>query len=289
MRKKDSLNRQYLLLGLFLLFIILLLSIQTIGRILSGKGIFSDLFPIIFLPIYLVLMLCAFILAKRNFKHVEERRQRAIAGDASLLANPQPIPDERALPLPTILTQRVNKKALLIVVAFVVFVMLVAAFAGFLAGLSDHPATGHGHPITNPTPLFIAIGGILAGTLVVGIILFFFFWWFYNTLARREITIDEQGITTNYYGQKITMQWNEARSFAIWGIKKQPLLSFELVGDQSVIRWQIPAKVKKTPLVYTTNVPSEEYYAKLAALQQVVMAKTGLPLYDLRDQKVTWW
>src|SRR5579871_6892769 len=61
-------------------------------------------YKIFFLVLYAVLLLMsgfALLRFRSNLKRLEERRQRVLQGDSSLLAREQPSPDVQILPLPT--------------------------------------------------------------------------------------------------------------------------------------------------------------------------------------------
>jgi hypothetical protein len=66
------------------------------------------------------------------------------------------------------------------------------------------------------------------------------------------------------------------------------MFPMELLGENNVVRWQFPNRYRFF-YPFTPALPYEAYRKKVDAMQQVIMAKTGLPLYDLRDKKMIWW
>jgi hypothetical protein len=110
----------------------------------------------------------------------------------------------------------------------------------------------------------------------------------YNYALKQEITVDEQGIITKYFGKMTAVRWSEVRCFDLWGGKTRRMLPFEIIGEHGVVRWQIPDRYQFF-YPFTPTIPQEEFRQTFAAMQQVITAKTGLPLYDLRDKKLVWW
>jgi hypothetical protein len=206
-----------------------------------------------------------------------------------LLADPQPTPNEQALPLPTTLALHVNVRFFLILGGFIILCLIIGMLVGFFVVLHTIPSTRPTHHVTTVfvSPLvFLVI--IVAAIIFVSLIVVIFALVFYNLLRRQEITIDEQGIITKYFGKTTAVRWSEARCFDLWGGKTRRMLPFEIIGEHGVVRWQIPDRYQFF-YPFTPTIPQEEFRQTFAAMQQVITAKTGLPLYDLRDKKLVWW
>ncbi|MBV9711026.1 MAG: hypothetical protein JO011_08945 [Ktedonobacteraceae bacterium] len=139
-------------------------------------------------------------------------------------------------------------------------------------------------------PLFWIFSGVF---LVLTVAVFFasigFNKLLWNRFLKQEITVQGPGITTHYYGKSTTVLWNDVQCFDIWGGKTKRFLSFEIIGKDSVVRWIVPKSRFRAIYPFRPTIPYDEYCKKMEALEQVVIAKTGLPLYDLRDKKLYLW
>ncbi len=210
---------------------------------------------------------------RRAHTRTESRRKRVLEGDNSLLADP----NEHALPLPTTIRMQVNSR-FQVWYTGIVMVIIVVGLVGvlFFVGGGD----------LFRRPLFLIVFGVTL-LLTFGVLIgaFAFNRFLYNGKLRSEIVVNEQGITTHYFGKTTTVLWNESQSFDIWGGKTRRMRSFELVGGKNVVRWIVPQRYRAVfPFKPTTSY--EEYCKKMGALEQVVCAKTHLKLYDLRDKKL---
>ncbi|MFL5705720.1 MAG: hypothetical protein ACJ8AG_23250 [Ktedonobacteraceae bacterium] len=290
MRKDDPIKRQYAILAVCLGLLLLLLIYLTIQSALTGKGGFPTPFAIGFLLFYLLGGIFSVNALRRVHKRTEERRQRAPAGDPSLLANPQPIPDERALSLPTTLTMRLNMKFFFAIIGFMFLIVIITFLVGFFIVMNSHLVlrNGIGRHVISSQELLIPLGIALVILIVFFLLLIFFYKFLFERVFKQEITIDEQGLTTKYYGRTTSLRWSEARCFDIWGGKTQRMIPMELLGENNVVRWQFPNRYRFF-YPFTPTLPYEAYRKKVDVMQQVIMAKTGLPLYDLRDKKMIWW
>ncbi|BCL80606.1 hypothetical protein ccbrp13_30710 [Ktedonobacteria bacterium brp13] len=96
---------------------------------------------------------------------------------------------------------------------------------------------------------------------------------------KQEITVHEQGITAEYYGKATTIPWHEVQGFDIWGGKTKRMISYELIGENGVVRWVVPNQYRLF-FPFKPTIPNDEYTQKMAALQQVIVAQSGKPLYS---------
>ena len=71
-----------------------------------------------------------------------------------------------------------------------------------------------------------------------------------------------------------------------------PAFRVELTSERGVARW-FQLGPRRTFLTWFTmlkpDLSLDEYHEKMTRLQQVIVARTGKPLYDLRDEKIVWW
>src|SRR5258708_28487765 len=106
--------------------IILLLTVTALFEVFNPR---IDLFDkVIFLVPYVILLIVGVFTIFRyrsNLKRLDQRRERALQGDRSLLAKEQPLADPHILPIPTTIKLDQSKRAL-------VFLGFVIAFAFFI-------------------------------------------------------------------------------------------------------------------------------------------------------------
>ncbi len=205
-------------------------------------------------------------------KRLEQRRQAAASGDISLLAVEQPLPDVHALSLPfTIELQRSDRP-----LAFVIITSLLINIFGFVTSYFFlHLASS--------SILFI-VSGILT-TCILGLLIVFF-----HFRGRERINISEDGLAVSgIHSKNRYISWKDARLFAIDGLvgsKKYPYpypVLFEVSSTHEVIHWTW-LRPGVPPLNYLRRAafPPEEYNQQMQALLSLIVAKTGLSLYDLR-------
>jgi hypothetical protein len=97
--------------------------------------------------------------------------------------------------------------------------------------------------------------------------------------------VTEGGLISNA-GIKVIMPWYEARLFAMYGTfgaqKSGAAITYELSSARDIVRWTW--FLRKTYWVDIEPMMShDEYNRQMQALLSLVTAKTGLPLYDLRE------
>lgn len=250
----------------------------TVVAIFEAFNPRNDLFAkVIFLVPYVMLLIVgafAIFRYRLNLKRLDQRRERALQGDRSLLAREQPLPDPNMLPLPTTIKLDQSRRAVVflgLVIAFVVFIPFVI---GIVAGLSQS------HHSLSYDALLLAVLIILGGAMVallVALVLFFF-------LLRSQliftIIVDERGLSSTYQGITSSINWSDARLFAVLNPEKPSVMRFyELSNEQTVVRWvNMPARLlfrRGETMVYI------EYRRNVQALLALIVARTGLPLYDL--------
>lgn len=255
---------------------------------------------LIFMVAYLIFMLPYMAWITRFWKRLEQRRQAAARGDPNLLAADQPHPDAHALsiptvvgqpspvaqtsstpgalPLPTTIRQRFNR----IVVLFFGAAVLLSAVSAVVATLILSAA--HHQSLSLPAIIIIAAIILFLYVVLFGIILAVIY-----ARVRQQLTVTETGLIMPGFGQVHSVSWREARLFAIDGVpgaKRYPHPAlFELSSANDVVRWSW-LRHSNSKLIYFARpmLPQEEYDRQMRALLSLIAARTGLPLYDLRDK-----
>ena len=217
----------------------------------------------------------------RYWKRQERRRQEAARGAQNLLAAEQPVPSDSALSLPITIAQRPNRVILLIpgLVAVLAIVFAFSIVYVYPQSLSPH------HPVPLSTLYAIAGVAIIAVALLGGLL---FAVTYYR--VRQQITVTQDGILMLGVRKVHSMRWDEARLFAIDGLNgakkvNEPFL-FELSSTNEVIRWNwLRKSTRRIIFLAKPTVPRAEYERQMHALNSLIAARTGLPLYDLREKR----
>jgi uncharacterized membrane protein len=237
------------------------------------------------------LQLFSYIQQRQYWKRFEQRRIRAAQGDQSLLAEEQPALDEAALSLPLTIQSRTSspENFFLSLIGVVVSTMIIVGVIGFLAGSTS---------IFSPSNvLAFVLGGLAILVLVLVMLVSMVFLALILSRTDQRIELTEQGMTIRQGGRAHTIAWEEARLFAIegvYGLKKSLSPSmYQLASAKDMLKWtyQRRRSPQRSGLLYrpilaikpTTSY--EEYERQMEALPALVVAKTGLALYDLRDDR----
>ena len=226
-------------------------SLSTMGitiPLLTGVVILEFLNPqndllvrVIFLILYVILLVAgifAIFRYRSNLKRVDQKRERALQGDRSLLAGEQPLPDQHILPIPTTIKLDQSRRAVIFLVLILVLVLFISFVIGIVAGSgqSHHSTATHALLLL----VFIILGAFVVA-LLVGLVLIFF-------LLRRQliftIVVDERGLSSIYQGVTSSITWSEARLFAVLNPEKPSTMRFyELSNEHTVVRWaNMPAR-----------------------------------------------
>jgi uncharacterized membrane protein len=221
------------------------------------------------------------ILQGRVWKRYEQRRNRAAAGDQGLLAEEQPIPNAAALLLPFTIQFPVTGERILslggraMLVGLVVAVAFCIPFVVLALGLRAF----------RPGTLLV----VEASFVIMIMFLFAMIAMIRAARTRQVVEVTEQGMTTRHFGKEIHgVAWDEARLFAIEGFSRlnRPWLPsmYQLASNNDVVRWQRVGRPDgRRTFTGATGISYEEYEWQMRALLSLVAAKTGLALYDLRD------
>lgn len=111
-----------------------------------------------------------------------------------------------------------------------------------------------------------------------------------HSTGRQRIEPTEYGLTTRYAGKTATVIWSEVRLFAFYytfGIQKSgAAITYELSSARDIVRWTWIQR-KTRFMVQESIAPQDEYNSQMQGFLALVQARTGLPLYDLRQQRVS--
>lgn len=202
------------------------------------------------------------------WKLVNNRRQTAAAwGFAARvpLAQPHPLPNVGALPLPFTITLRP---------AWPLFLAPLGGITGLFVLMQIRFNFPGGF-------VFACISGALIGIS---------FWLFFP----RKIEVTQDGLIVRHpfydwwatemrsaLGTR-TMRWSEARLFAVRdGKPGEPAIHYELSSPFEVVKWHRIRRPRWWSL-YRPAIPFAEYDAQMEALIALISGVTGLPLYDVR-------
>ncbi|MBA2677097.1 MAG: hypothetical protein H0U76_01660 [Ktedonobacteraceae bacterium] len=203
----------------------------------------------------------------RYWQRIEALRFAALAEDRQLLADEQPSPDAKAITLPVTITMRSTARS-----ALTNLLVLLAIMGGYLfyslfilqqTWLSSLPYLG------------------LASVLIVA----FIFW-----RVRSTLLVTPEGVRIPASGGYSWVSWDEMRLFACYrsqeSLKNGTVLTYEISTAGAIIRWtwlQRPATFWSTQV---PTLPFSEHTDQMKTFAQYIVAKTGLPLYDLSKGQI---
>ena len=102
------------------------------------------------------------------------------------------------------------------------------------------------------------------------------------------VEITGQGLSVNYFGGHGKIKWDEARRFARYPTfgdrKSKRTITYELSSTTDIIRW---TWIQRKSFLSSMEpaIPLAAYHQQMQALLSLIAAKTGLPLYDLRQNR----
>jgi hypothetical protein len=194
----------------------------------------------------------------------EKRRRAAASGKQWFpLASPQPYPDPEALPLPFVISLRPGRLAFLLTPIITWIGVVGALYLGFWPYV--WPNEG---PVIHTLALTLAL--MLASSAVI---LFSMYRW---------VEVDEEGLKVRNLLWSKRVLWREARLFAADASLKaeDDLKRYELSSATTILRWPWN---RNSSSWTQPSCSFAEYEWQMRALHCVIAARTGLPLYDLRD------
>jgi hypothetical protein len=230
------------------------------------------------MPLWIIPSFALTVLQWRYWKRIEVRRLAAVAGNTSLLALEQPIANPTALSLPCTIKLRFSKEAMpwLVGMALVVTLLISADFAWLDDGfLFISPDRFHN---------FLVLFAITFALMVILPLAIFL-----SPLGQQKIEVTERGLRVRYGGQKGIVSWQEARLFAMYdtfGAQKSSSITFELSSGRDIARWIWIRRHKRFHMNMVPTVPFDEYQWQMQSLNALIVARTGLPLADLRTEPV---
>ncbi|MHB8598963.1 MAG: hypothetical protein ACYDER_19380 [Ktedonobacteraceae bacterium] len=235
----------------------------------------------IFIGCISLISIVTMTLQVRFWKRLEQRRQTAVRGEQTLLAAEQPTSDANALSLPTTIEQRPNWTMLLAIPGILLILTIVFDYL-----LINFPQTfSPNRPVPSSALFIIAAVIFFIMLLISGLLVAAMYY-----RVRQQITVTQDGILMFGFRKIHAIRWDEARLFAIIGLYgakkyKNPFF-FELSNANEVIRWNwIRKNTRKLIFFAKPTIPQADYDRQLQALNSLIAAKTGLPLYDLRERK----
>lgn len=268
----------FIVIGFFLVILIGGIIISVIVRP-AVTGLMS------FLSIYGFITLCSItsfvttITQRRYWQRIERSRLAAAGGDPSLLADEQPIANPAALQLPCKIMVRMGNGAILLLTGMVLVFALV--FSAVYSWLND------GFLFISPDRFhnFLELFAIVGSSMVIVLLALFLS---PVGLGRQNVEVTEQGLKMRYGGKKSSMRWEEVRLFAMYktyGTQKiVSSITCELSSATDIARWTWILRPNRLHLNLVPTVPFEEYTRQMQALNALIVARTGLPLYDLRRE-----
>ena len=200
----------------------------------------------------------------RKLRRAEQWRRLAFANPRMVpLAQPQPVADPAAIPLPTVIFSRPSWVAYPLT--------LIGIWAGFVVWLF---LSGMFHAGSIVSPLLLAVAAALPLSVLA-------------LLSRYKwIEVSEEGLTLRDIISRRSVRWQEAELFAIAASVKggststEPTpIQFEISSATTIVRWT--TELKPSRLTRLSS-PFPEYARQMSDLLLLIAGKTGLPLHDLR-------
>jgi hypothetical protein len=273
----------YVLIGLMLVMFIG--NIVIIVIVSPGLAGLTKLLS--FFSLYGFVLLCfifSFVMSvaqRRYWQRIERRRLAAAGGDPSLLASEQPAASPMTLQLPCKIELRMGNGVILLMIAMSLVYALLFSFSYVYSWLNDGFLFISPDRFHNFLVLFV-ISGITLMIVLLALLLLPI------GLGRQKVEVTEQGLRVRYGGQKGAVRWEEARLFAMyntWGAQKSgSSITYELSSATDIARWSWVLRPNSLHIQMVPTGPFEEYTRQMQALHALIVARTGLPLYDLRSE-----
>jgi hypothetical protein len=262
----------------FIIAIILwILLFLFLSFIFIGGGGYSSGYPMLF--VYIVIMvlnivnLVTITAQIRYWERIEQRRFALMQWQRTALAFWQLGSNVTSMRLPLTMKLRYTKKYLLLLI--VVYLLM----ATFVSGAQN--LKGDSWPFT-----FAALPHLLVSFFLAMVFLCALgFVTVFSRAGRQQVEVTETGITTWYARKVATVEWEEARLFAMYNTfgaqKSGAAITYELSSARDIVRWTWVRR--KTFFVsQEPTLPLDEYNRQMQELRALVEARTGLALYDLR-------
>ncbi|GCE08290.1 hypothetical protein [Dictyobacter aurantiacus] len=205
------------------------------------------------------------------WRRIEQRRFAAASGDHAWDAIEQPTANPAALGLPVTIPMRTHatqntwhlaRIIVMMVIYFVVLSALCAWSSDILIVISRNRFYDF---------LFACIFLFLLVALL--------FLWSRSKVSKPNVIVTEQGAQV---GSSL-VKWEEARLFAMYKNLNASGTTYELSSVSDIVRWTVfPGSVEKSTEESSHTAPADEPSRQVRALNELVVARTGLPLSDLR-------
>jgi hypothetical protein len=212
---------------------------------------------------------------RRYWKRIEQRRFAAVEHNHALLANERSVTNSEYLHLPCTLQSRPSKKS----IPFIIGISLI--FTLFMVGL---PAWFNNNFLFfSPDRLH---NFLILFTLVASVMIILLLALFLSPLGTQKIIVTEQNLSIRTGGQKSTIQWDDIRLFALYNAfgaqKSGSVLIYELSSTRDIVRWNWIQHRGRFNMRMVPIIPLDEYNRQMQALNAFIIARTGIPLSDLR-------
>lgn len=261
--------------------------------------------PLLLIPLLTLILLHGNALLmlywQRRTFHLQ-RQERVLCGDTSLLAVEQPLPDSTQLPAHIILSWRTRISTCLLWY-LLIWLIMMALIIPFVLYLS---------PLAFVIGLFVNLGSVFVG---IPVLLACFVVWqkyrgarkaqelpegaegvdetaptdLFSLLTEQFVDVDENSLTVYAYGKGfIDIPWKEARLFCIvsGGDGPKAQRTYALMSDETCATWVDAPSHSFWPLRrYRPWLPDAHHQQKSQELLQYIVARTGLPLYDVRRER----
>ena len=274
----------FIIIGILLVMFVgvIVISVIVSPGLAGLTKLLSFLFLNGFLFLCFITTFVTSIFQRRYWKKIERRRLAAAGGDPSLLANEQPIANLASLQLPCKIEVRMGNGAILLLIGMsLAFALLFSAIYSW---------ANDGFLFISPDRLhnFLELFAITGTSMVIVQLLLFLS---PIGLGRQNVEATEQGLRVRYGGKRSAMRWEEIRLFALYSTfgtqKTGASLTYELSSVTDIARW---TRLLHPNFLHVQMVPTvsfEEYTWQMQALNALIVARTGLSLYDLRKEPGT--
>ena len=272
------------------------ITLAFIYFVLFDRSLLFVPFFYLYLVVSSLFQIISFTKRVKYQERLEQRRQAATRGDHNLLASEQPQPDATALPLPITLCPRLSRlsqhsrvrymqirrrlRIRFLVMGLLALIVLILMYVVLSYLLTLLP----GSRLSPQTFTLFFLGSVA----FVILLLFGLSLGIRYARGREQLTITEHGLMKiGPWGKIHSVSWQQARLFAIdgmYGLKKMDRIiptRYELSSAHNIVHWG--------PLLNTAVVSGEAGSSLQAqanyvqALHSLIAARTGLPLYDLRE------
>jgi hypothetical protein len=295
-RARKRQRRVLIVLALLMLLLYFLSIMPGVVQQLAAPAFFLSLF---FLSAE-VIVLVLFVRGPDRIQRLKgENQRRQLAAYAQYaeshedntllpLVIPQPSADDTALPLPTIIQYLPRWQGLLLAMYPLLGIIILISI--LLLSLA-YWATSIRFPLLYQILDFpTTITTIIAVFLIIGTP---FIWIIVRSIAEK-LEITEEGLTMTMYRGKSKkvhfISWSEARLLASEGYPgtrshDHTATSFyELASEGEAVYWAATSERYRGIIcdAQGQEIRPEEYQRMMQALLSVIVAKTNLPLYDLR-------